>query len=85
MEYEQQKPKKQQIFNYRFSQPKPGDKVLLLRDISHALSNSDQYPVPLDEVYGRSTLEGKIVAETIDAVCAAIEACPRYEIKNDAE
>lgn len=82
MRYGTQKPKKPQIFKYKFGRPEAGDKLIRVRDLYHALGNSDQYPVQIGEAMKRNTPEGKIVSETLDAVNAAIEACPTITISH---
>jgi len=72
--YERHEPEKPQTFEYVFNGTRFGGELVYLRDVLHAIGNSDQYPVAL----WVETPEGQIQQQTIDAVANAIEACPRY-------
>ena len=71
---------KEQIFEYQFQDASDGDEFIRNRDLTHAIGNSDQYPVPL----GSDTPEGKIQEETIEAVTNAIDAAPKYRMRTRA-
>ena len=81
MKIKLQKPVRQQVFRYHFEKWKPDDKMIRLRDIYHAISNCDQYPIPFLDAVGRRTPEAKIMMGTIDAVMASVEQCPVYTCK----
>lgn len=73
--YQRHEPEKPQVFKYLFNGARFGGELVYLRDVVHAIGNSDQYPVALLI----ETPEGRIQQQTIDAVANAIEACPRYK------
>ena len=85
MKIKLQKPVGSQVFKYRFKKWKPEDKMVRLRDIYHAISNCDMYPIPFPDAVGRRTPEAKIMMETLDAAMAAIEQCPVYKRFADPE
>ena len=85
MKIKLQKPVGSQVFKYRFKKWKPEDKMVRLRDIYHAISNCDMYPIPFPNAVGRRTPEAKIMMETLDAAMAAIEQCPVYKRFADPE
>ena len=85
MKIKSQKPVGSQVFKYRFKKWKPEDKMVILRDIYHAISNCDMYPIPFPNAVGRRTPEAKIMMETLDAAMAAIEQCPVYKRFADPE
>ena len=72
---------REQVFDYRFTTPKDGDEFIMGRDLSHAIGNSDQYPlgacVPRDE----RTEEWQIQDETLHAVINAVNATPKYKVR----
>ena len=78
MKIKLQKPVRQQVFKFCFGKWKPDDEMIRLRNIYHAVSNCDMYPIPFLDAVGRRTPEAKIMMETLDAVLAAIEQCPVY-------
>ena len=78
MKIKLQKPVGSQVFKYQFAKRKPDDEMIKLRDIYHAMSNCDMYPIPFPDAVGRRTPEAKVMMETLDAALAAIERCPVY-------
>ena len=78
MKIKLQKPVRPQVFKFCFGKGKPDDEMIRLRDLYHAVSNCDMYPIPFPDAVGRRTPEAKIMMETLDAAMAAIEQCPVY-------
>ena len=78
MKIKLQKPVRPQVFRYRFGKWGTEDRMVRRRDLYHAISNCDQYPIPFPDAAGRRTPEAKIMMETLDAALAAIEQCPVY-------
>lgn len=78
MKIKLQKPVRPQVFKFCFGKWKPEDEMVRLRDLYHAMSNCDMYPIPFPDAVGRRTPEAKIMMETLDAAMAAIEQCPVY-------
>jgi len=74
---------RRQIFEYKFCKPKVGDKFISYRDLLHALNNSDLFPY--DTTRSPETREEAIMHDTIDAVFAAIDATPKYELRERNE
>lgn len=82
--YEYHEPEKPQVFKEMWSK-KRTEGLCYIQDIRHAISNSDQYPFPVNaRVYDNMAAQDAMF-KTLDAVIAAIDRVPVYEDRLDPD
>ncbi|MBR2215993.1 MAG: hypothetical protein IJ849_09575 [Selenomonadaceae bacterium] len=74
---------KKQYFEYMFSKPKEGSLFINARHLQHAICNSDQFPSnPIKKRGEPYTPEERAMHLTLEAVFAAIDATPKYVLRD---
>ena len=73
-----------QDFDFVWEKQKDGCTYNSTRDICHAISNSDLYPLPIgtQPKIPEEEMILQIQMDTINAVVSAIEAAPEYKLEN---